>query len=214
MKIIEYFACVWSSTAHCKRLPGRAFNMLRSGRVYHLGAVLVLLMFTVTPTQSRPPEQTGQQKAKMEAWRQQALTHSKAAAPHLLRYLDSPAFRMQLRECCPAIANSTAIQLFKRVNAEIEVAELTHNFVAGNQSGVTDTTLHWQYLQQKQNFFFSIWEAVYARNITNDDPLVVLVEQDLRGYRRFTGVNSTQPKNFAEAEERPIYAALNSQGKC
>ena len=152
----------------------------------------------------------------MNAWREDAHEQSVAATAALLQHLDSPFFRRQLQECCPpSIANSTAAQLLKRVTDEFEAGELTHNVVAGNQSGVTDTTLHWQYQNNNGDagFFFSIWEAVFARNITNDDPLVVLVEEDLRGFRKFTGVNGTQPRTFAEAQERPIYAALNTQGE-
>ena len=99
---------------------------------------------------------------------------------------------------------------------------------------MTDTTLQWQLAQQSQRFFFSIWEYVFATNSTNYDEYLIKVELDLRKFTPFTGparhsmrarmwyggaffgmfggCRKGRPAHFIrEAQERPIYTALNTR---
>jgi hypothetical protein len=109
----------------------------------------------------------------------------------------------------------SAAELLQLVVDEYEVGEMTHNFAAQPGIGVDDTNLQWQVSHNKgggKRFFYSIWEFVFENKLVNNDKLVHLVEVDLRGFKAFTGANGTSPLNFTEAQERPIYTALNTLG--
>ena len=174
---------------------------------------IVIALFAVcTNATPLPPRQTADQALKMAQWRSQAEKLSTEAAPALRAYLDSPAIRDVLKDCCPGIAHEPADALLRRVNEELEASELVHNFGArptGNT--VSDTTLQWQFYNAS-GYFSGIWEYIFLTNGSNNDPLIKVVEEDLRGFRAFgNGTGAINPSSFAEAVERPIYTALNTR---
>jgi hypothetical protein len=68
--------------------------------------------------------------------------------------------------------------------------------------------LQWQF---NKTFLYNIWEYIYEQHAVNSDPLITLVEEDLLGFKPFTG-NNSNPSSFSEAQERPMYTALNRLG--
>jgi hypothetical protein len=181
---------------------------------------LVQLLFCVLSvsiaTGSRSDEnQTPYQKAKMASLQKQAMELSEQATPQVLAYFASGPFRKALVKCCPSIAKESPAELLQRVLDEIDSAELLHNMQAVSTSNktVTDTNVNFQL---DKTFFYNIWQYALALNesVLNATDIA---EEGLFGFKPFHGAtskidNTTQPANFSEARERPIYAAMNIRG--
>ena len=71
------------------------------------------------------------QTAFMAGLAGRARVASAAATPVVLEGLDAPSFRAELLRCCPDISRLPAASLLKLLEAEIEGAELIHNFMPG-----------------------------------------------------------------------------------
>ena len=112
-----------------------------------------------------PPRQTATQALRMAQWRAAAQKLSAEAEPALRAYVDSPAVRGLLAECCPGIAREPSAQLLRRINEELNRSELVHNFGARPDAkhAVSDTTLQWQ-MQSAPGYFSNIWEYVFSTN--------------------------------------------------
>ena len=107
-----------------------------------------------------PSRQTPEQAALIARIEQEAAVSSAAAAPALLALLDSDAFRRDLRGCCSSLAALGAQALLDLLSAEVQHAELTHNFNAVNgpkawENDVSVATL------ANATYFFNLWELAY-----------------------------------------------------
>eukprot|EP01052_Picozoa_sp_SAG31_P018250 SAG31_NODE_1286_length_9000_cov_2.244692_5_plen_134_part_00 len=92
-------------------------------------AAAVLLGFGATAASFHPPApMTAYQRQYMRRLRPMASTASAAATPQLLRAIDSAAFRQHLDACCPQLVGLPADVLLRLIEAEVAVAEITHNF--------------------------------------------------------------------------------------
>jgi hypothetical protein len=178
-------------------------------------AVLCTTASALQPHPPLPPRQTPTQVAMMERWEREAKPLSRAATPVLLAKLGSASFRAALAACCPTAAAMPSAQLLAALRAEVRGAELVHNFpaVTDGTAMVEDTSLA---AERNASYFMNIWEYAFA--VAHDfdvTPAAALIEVNAFGFPPFTGGNATdpgsQPASFAEAQERPIYTALNAR---
>jgi hypothetical protein len=164
------------------------------------------------------PRQTPTQVAMMAHWQREAEGLSAAATPALLAHLESSDFRSVLAECCPVAAAVPVPDLLTALRAELRGAELVHNFqvVSSNASdvhhAVEDTNLEFEL---NARAFYNIWEVAFLTKSFDVISATSRTEVDMFGFQPFTGGNMTdpgsQPRSFEEAQERPIYTALNAR---
>jgi hypothetical protein len=171
------------------------------------------LMLTFAMSARQIPRQTPTQLKLMERFAGRAKSLSAAATPELLDYLASDPFRTALEACCPVAAAMPAPKLLQALRDEHGGAEMVHNFGSGDGGGVVeDTCLD---VEINATAFYNIWEFAWINGSFGVKPCTSLTEVDMFGFPPFTGGNKTdpgsRPRSFAEATERPIYAALNSR---
>ena len=81
-----------------------------------------------------PAPQSDYQRSYMRHVSELSANASRAATPRLLAALATPAFERQLATCCPALVGLPATRLLGLIEAEVAVAEITHNFAAPDSS--------------------------------------------------------------------------------
>lgn len=79
-----------------------------------------------------PVRQTPQQEELMAKLEPKAAAASETATPAVLELLGSSDFKAGLESCCPSIAQHSPAELLALLEAEVAVAELTHNFAPVN----------------------------------------------------------------------------------
>lgn len=141
---------------------------------------------------------------------QSAAKLSRMAEAPLIARIDQPQFRAALAKCCPSISSLTAIELLKRLQAEISVSEVVSGFPSTDGSGFWwDPTIVEGYTR---NFFANQWQVRVLHNGsfdgfdwagTQDD-----AETKIYGLRPFS--KRGKPANFSEASERGPYCAVNT----
>ena len=158
------------------------------------------------------PRQTPTQIMMMERVQDEAKTLSAAATPELVSFLASAPFRAALAACCPVAAAMSAPDLLQAPRDEHGGAEMVHNIEVNPSQTIQDTVLG---AETNASAFYNIWEYAVLSGSFNVLPATAMSEVNMFGFRAFTGGNATdpgsQPKSFSEAQERPIYTALNSR---
>ena len=84
-----------------------------------------------------PARQSAYQRQYMANVSSLAAAASAAATPRVLSALGSLAFKQQLAACCPQLVGLPAGKLLALIEAEVAVAEITHNF--GNPAPDSNT---------------------------------------------------------------------------
>jgi hypothetical protein len=151
----------------------------------------------------------------MDRFQDEAKTLSAAATPELVKYLASAPFRAALTACCPVAAAMSAPELLQALRDEHSGAEMVHNFpVAGTSDpryAIEDTNFE---AEANASAFYNIWEYAFISGEESVLAATSFSETNMFGFKPFTGGNATdpgsQPKSFDEAQERPIYTALNT----
>ena len=199
-----------------------------------MAALALILAATGAAAASTPPRQTAVQRALLAELEPRAAAASAAATPRVLALLGSDAFKAGLAACCPTIASKTPAELLALLEAEVAVAELTHNFAPINDSWENDVSIA---TLGNATYFYNLWELSFLglgrKNVVSTHGILNFVcglwvffltvclwvqavdgkngEVNLLGFPPFT--NGTQPATLDEAAQRPVYttvAMLNS----
>ena len=104
-----------------------------------------------------PPRATPFQVALHAKVAAAAAPASAAALSALEHRLEEPAFKDSIKACCPQLVSKTGAELAAMLQAELEVAELTHNFNAnstGTWEGDINITAGW--LRPHKNWLTSL----------------------------------------------------------
>eukprot|EP01060_Flectonema_neradi_P037155 TRINITY_DN7397_c0_g2_i4.p1 TRINITY_DN7397_c0_g2~~TRINITY_DN7397_c0_g2_i4.p1 ORF type:complete len:467 (+),score=83.95 TRINITY_DN7397_c0_g2_i4:62-1462(+) len=91
-------------------------------------ALVSVMIAAAKPPAPEVPEVTEVHKATMQKVREIAGPAAKEARPQLLSLMDEKEFRDHLRSIDPSIADLTSIEMLNRLQGEMQVAEVTHNF--------------------------------------------------------------------------------------
>lgn len=75
-----------------------------------------------------PASQSEYQQQYMTSLTSLAAAAANAATPRVLSAINSSTFRAQLAACCPRLVGLPAAKLLSLIEAEVAVAEITHNF--------------------------------------------------------------------------------------
>jgi hypothetical protein len=113
----------------------------------------------VSPDMQR---QSVSQRNAIATVRAQAAAPAKLAAPQLLDYLDSSEFRGTLKRCCSqsGVAEWSAQQLLDELHANLEAAEIMHQFDGGGNTAGMDLTIS---LGRNLSFFPSMRQVMYMQ---------------------------------------------------
>lgn len=176
--------------------------------------------------------QTSFQRQYMQRLRKQANKLSSSATKLVLAALSDPLLRTELGSCCPTLANLSSAQLLERFRAQVRVSEAIHNFGAvaappspptppnqhhHHQHGHSDVTLA---ILDRKRRFLNLWELMLLNQTAfNAMQPESASEVGLFGLPQFTanhhlspddgGGEIPWPASLAEAQQRPIYIALN-----
>ena len=159
------------------------------------------------------PQQTPEQRRVIDTWTTAALHASAAAAAQASSLFSHPATNEYLRQfddgTVPPLWKLSAQELEARFWAEIETAELVHNFGEGNWSGSNcgyDLTIP---LLNDSDVFYNQWQL----QVNGDMPLDVannfFTEWTETHLFNFTKFKQESHPDAPTAASRPVYAALN-----
>ena len=191
-------------------------------RKIHTAAVALLMpalhwllaSLLLTAAATHPPRAPRFQSAAQIAYVAEAARHaavaSNAARPALLTYLDSVTFRSTISQCCPSIALESAASLLSRIEHEIRVAELTHNFHSNEQvqndlNVSVGASLSWF----PNQWDLQVLNLLDYRMNASDFAVKVMLAGEHNVYQT-SNFSSVPPTSLKEALDRPTYAALNA----
>jgi hypothetical protein len=174
-----------------------------------------------------PPVQTQMQREIFAQHAAQAAIASPQATPEVLEAFDDPDFRAALERCCPDFAKHSSGALLEEFRAQMSVIEIIHNFhPTVNENGSdhrpnsADVTLS---MLKNASYLYNMWELA-PLNLTDVSyiegwiGMSAKMENGLLRYPPFSRADAPSgrpfpyggwPKNWAEASERPVYAATN-----
>jgi hypothetical protein len=206
-----------------------------------VAAAVVLLVATGAGTGAMPSSssfpsaaQSAYQRSFCQSLGSKAAVSSADATHQLLAAMSSDdgsantsVFRRRLAQCCPSLANASAAQLLRLLDAEAKVAEITHNFGRGPASDGANNSL-----LSSLGWFPNIWASELAGWLSGNasDSAGVFncmgaVETGLFGMRGFSaatpawdrpgtgamfgGQQIGWPGSLSEAADRPFYGMWN-----
>ena len=151
------------------------------------------------------------QRELMKRIASRAAVASAAATKAAVNIFDEPGVRATLSSCCPHLANESADALYSRFCAEVDVAELTHNFNA-DRAGSWEGDMDLNLLDTAPSFY-NLWELLEMNITQADQETENHAETVLMGFRPFRNSSSgaivPRPQTFSAAADRPVYSALN-----
>ena len=174
------------------------------------GAIALALaggVVSLTPPGPPLPRQTPLQRSLTLETQRNATVASQAAHVELVARWSEPALLSQIQAVCPSLRTAaTGEEVVARMHAELEVAELTHNFVWDTDGNVFDDvsldSLH------NASYLYNLWELDVLGFGHGHRTIEGLAEVVGLKYPPFAN-GSQAPNNYAEAADRPVYTVVN-----
>jgi hypothetical protein len=186
----------------------------------YAGAAAAAAMQAIYPA----AEMSAYQREYMARLDRKATAASAAATARVLSAIGSPAFKEQLATCCPELVGLAAPKLLALIEAEVAVAEITHNFASpAADDGTGPNISGMAALSAVPNTWTSALMGDMATGPLSAGPWEFAggLELGLFGMKPFSlptpawldrqdpGSGVGWPASLAEARDRPVYGIWN-----